>query len=339
MYSLRGNAQLKFFAPTIPRDTSYIFSYYDSISLRSYVGKKYTYVQAGDPLGRGDKSFAYRPNRGLSVGVGGVYKIYSINLGVGIPMPNERVEQRGKSSAFDLQTTFWGRRFMYDVYAQWYRGFYLSNAESKPKDFVYNQRPDLRVRVLGGTAYYIFNPRQFSFRGTMVQDELPKKSKGTPLASFTLTRNKIESVNAIAILPASYEQFFSKDSIFAHTSYQAGLGFGYAYQQSVGGRFFTLLSVSARAVFDYSIDESKNFLANSYSFGPNATGLAGLGYSGQKSGFTLSFMHTFISSKSYGQNPDYNYNIGSAKLTFIYRISSTPYTRRLLKPLDNMLLQ
>jgi hypothetical protein len=306
--------------------SDYIRAYDDDIIAKTFVNNRALGIRLS-PKGQREH-ISYQPNVIGTIGVGGVFKRVSVNVGFRLaeqsPQHQLRQQQRGDSRYFDLQINRFGRKVGFDVYYQDYKGYYHRNPEAVYGAWtsdIYPHRPDIDLLNFSANVYYVFNNERFSYRATHVHDEQQNRSAG----SFILTSSFI------------YSELFA-DSSLVPRSMQSGYGPGFSQ-----GAFYGLAVVPGYA---------HTFVVKKFYF--NLTGSASLGL--QRSRYHLSDepprrgvspFAKFIGRSALGYNGDrfftgltfyidtqtvklgqlmYGTNITSASLLFGYR-----FRTRLLK--------
>ena len=104
------------------RDSSYVESFDDQLTLRTYLSQKYTIFNVN---GKGNQYFLqYRPNTNLNLGLGATYRGLTINLGYGFKFLNKDSD-KGTTKYLDLQSHLYGKKWRIDGFGQFYKGYFL----------------------------------------------------------------------------------------------------------------------------------------------------------------------------------------------------------------------
>jgi len=336
LLSLAGSAsaQLSFLLPKIPRDSAYIKSYQEYVVGRVFITQKYVSVGIGATAER--PAFRYKPNNKLNLGLGLTYRIFTLNVGFGFPGLNGDGSQRGKTRALDLQTSIYGRRWMFDLFGQSYKGYYIA-----PENFIsaykgYYTRPDMRVQMVGGSAYYVFNPGRFSYRAAMIQDEWQQKSAGTFLASFDIFYGAVNGEQG-SILPPEIAD--PAQGIVERLRFiNFGPGAGYAYHFVWKKHLYAMASLVVNLTADFSREFYAEEKKDRLSISPNASFLFSTGYNSRKWSLGFSVVNNTINVKGSANNNPYVIRSGNYKLTFAHRFRPTKNTRKILKSVDKVLI-
>src|SRR5690606_33339924 len=115
---------LKAFLAAPKADSQYIHEYRHFLTGRTYFSQKYTGVGIGGSSQW--PSFRYRPNTSLNFGFGLTYNAFTLNLAYGFPFLNRNHDQRGQTKYLDLQSHIYSRKFVTDIFGQFYKGFYIA---------------------------------------------------------------------------------------------------------------------------------------------------------------------------------------------------------------------
>ena len=102
-----------------------------------------------------------------------------------LPFINNDNDIYGKTRRFDLSTHIYGRKMIFDLAMQWYKGYYLANPENIVAGWQqgdpYPSREDIKVFTFGASGWYVFNHRKFSYRAAFTFNERQLKSAGSPV--------------------------------------------------------------------------------------------------------------------------------------------------------------
>lgn len=330
----RSHAQLSFLLPKISRDSSYIKSYPRHIVGRAFVTQKFASIGIGATADR--PAFRYKPNNKLNLGLGMTYRILTLNVGFGFPGLNGDGSERGKTRALDLQASIYGRRWVFDTYCQSYQGYYISPENFVPGYKGYYTRPDMRFQMIGGSAYYVFNPRRFSYRAAMIQDEWQQKSAGTFLVSFDIFYGVVKGQDN-NILPPEFSDS-PQHNIEKLRFVNFGPGAGYAYHFVWKKHIYAIGSLTANLTADFSREFYETNRRDRLSVSPNVSFLFSTGYNCDKWSLGFSLVNNTINVKGAANDNPYVIRTGNYKFTFARRFRPTRSTRKMLKPVDNVLI-
>lgn len=327
-------AQLSFLLPKIERDSAYIKSYPRFIVSRIFVTQKFTSVGIGATADR--PAFRYKPNNKLNLGLGLTYRVFTLNIGFGFPGLNGDGSQRGKTQALDLQTSIYGRRWLFDIYGQSYKGYYIS-----PENFIsgykgYYTRPGMRVQMIGGSVYYVFNPTRFSYRAAMIQDEWQQKSAGTFLVSFDIFYGVVKGQDGSILPPEITDPALSDIGKFRFINF--GPGAGYAYHFVWKKHLYAMASLTANLTADFSREFYTSEQRDRLSISPNASLIFSTGYNCENWSLGFSVVNNTINVKGTANDNPYVIRTGNYKFTFARRFRPAKSTRKMLKPVDNVLI-
>jgi hypothetical protein len=214
-------------------DSLYYKTYPKHITGRFYFSQKYTSV-----LFRNrdrDYSLLYRPNTTLNMGVGATYKWATINLAYGFGFLNPDKE-KGETKYLDMQFHRYGRKISIDLLGQFYNGFYLTPRGYAALPDKYYKRPDIRVRLVGASAQYIFNYKHFSYRAAFLQNEWQQKSAGSFLLGFESSLGTIKGDSTL--IPRVVDESLADSGLKLLSFIELGPNAGYAYTLVYKKNFF-----------------------------------------------------------------------------------------------------
>lgn len=315
------------------RDTAYIRSYDQEITGRIYLSQKYTSIQV--PGTSSIPSFRYRPNTTLNLGVGATYRSFSLNLAYGFPGLNGDGSERGKTRYLDMQAHLYGRKWVIDFYGQFYKGYYLS-----PRDYIAGQdgfyiRPDIRVRLIGASAYYAFNNRRFSYRAGLIQNEWQTRSAGTFLLGGDVHYGIINSDSLI--IPVEIAARFPQGKVKRLRFINIGPGGGYAYTFVYKRNWFATGSLTVNLPIDFGRESTHEGDVDKISFSPNFTYRVALGYNSRRWVYTASLVNSTVTTEGKSNEGVYAIRTGNYRLTVARRFTLSRKVRKAIKPVSDVL--
>lgn len=319
--------------PVSETDTSYVKPYDKEITARIFLSQKYTSIQV--PGSSTESGFRYRPNTTLNLGIGATYKSFSLNLAYGVPLLNGDNDSRGKTKYVDLQAHIYGRKLVVDFFGQFYKGYYLS-----PKDYIvgfpgYYIKPDVGVKMIGGSAYYVFNNRKFSYRASLIQNEWQTKSAGTFLLGGDVFYGVINSDSVI--IPPEIGGRFPQGSVKRIRFLNIGPGGGYAYTFVYKRNWFATGSLTINLPIDFVKENAYTGDKDKISISPNYMYRIALGYNSRRWIYTLSVVNGTVNvSGSYNEG-NYRIRTGNYRLTVAKRFTLNRKVRKVMKPVDKVL--
>ncbi len=326
------NAQLGFLNPVLPRDSAYIKTYPEGITGRTLLQRKYTNFSM--PGGESAASFRYLSNKRVLAGAGFVYKFLNLNLSVGLPYLNGDMKAKGKTKSLDLQSHIFGRRWMFDLYGQFYSGFHIDR-----KNFVtgyepYYFRDDIRLRLIGGNASYIFNPEKFSFRMALLQDEWQQRSSGTFMLNFGAYYGAVYSNDMRYIIPEPLADQYANARVSRFRFVNFGPGAGYAYHAVIKQHFFLSGSLSANIMASFMREHTDEGLQDVFRIQPGMAFLASAGYNSDHWIFSMSWLNSTLYYAGYSGDGNYAMQAGLYRFTVARRFNNGKVSRKILRPVD-----
>ncbi len=312
-------------------DSSYYVSYENYITSRFYFSKKYTSLKFRNTSK--NYNLTFRPNTTLNMGVGATYKWATINLAYGFGFLNPE-RGRGKTKYLDLQFHSYGRKFILDVFGQFYRGFFLTPGSTNNPQDEYYLRPDLRVNQVGTSVQYVLNHRKFSYRASFLQNEWQKKSAGTFIFGFEIYNGRVKADSTI--IPTLVNDEEANREIKLMRFFEIGPNVGYAYTWVVKKHFF--LTGSASISLDYGINTTtdKNGDEKATGISPNTFLRFFGGYNSDKWAISVIYVTNGVSLASENIEQQIVLNTGNFRLNYIYRFAPSKKAKRYLKVVDQV---
>lgn len=310
-------------------DSSYYVSFENQITSRFYFSKKYTSLRFRNTADKYNLTF--RPNTTLNMGVGATYKWATLNLAYGFGFLNPE-RGRGKTKYLDLQFHSYGRRFITDVFGQFYRGFFMARNSTNNPGPEYYLRPDLHVNHIGTSVQYILNHKKFSYRASFLQNEWQKKSAGTFIFGVEVYGGKVDADSTI--IPTVVSNDEADRNITVIRFFEFGPNAGYAYTWIIKKHFF--LTGSASISLDYGettiSDRDGNKKATGVS--PNTFLRFFGGYNSNKWALSLTYVINGVSLATESIERQIILNTGNFRLNYVYRFAPSKKAKRYLNVMD-----
>lgn len=303
---------------TIDIDQTYIQSFYEKLTLRFYLSRKFTNVRLIDLDEK--VHLDYEPNSTLNLGVGATYRCFTLNLAYGFGFLNYD-EGKGKTRYLDLQTHLYKRKFALDVFAQFYRGFFLENTyDINPTFESYYLRPDVRISLVGGSYFKVFNSEKFSYAASMLQNEYQKKSAGSFLLGGKAVALSTNSDSAFVPNWLDSSSFSAFRGVNHLSSLQVGPAVGYAHTFVMWQHFFVTLSLELNLTVgptDYRNSEGQRI--QQWQLNPAADIRLALGYNSEETFVGISFLEDQTTSKSMDETIQTTFGIGNVRFNYVKR--------------------
>jgi Domain of unknown function (DUF4421) len=320
---------------TRDHDSTYYESFRDKLTVRAFFSRKYNIITLNPPEDEKVPAMTYRPNSLVAVGLGGSYRSFTINIGVGVT-PLHPVEERGKTHYFDLQSHLYTRKWNLDFLGQFYRGYYLSpqglgSADGKS----YYIRNDLALQMGGIGCYRAINDRKFSYQAGMVQNEWQKKSAGSLLVGGEAFYGAIHGDSTL--VPTLLDPSYSQKGIRQVHFFEFGPGIGYAYTLVFWEHFFLLASATVNLDFRFTRELESGQNADRTDFTPNFIFHAGIGYSTRKWNLSVKWVGNRIFVKGNGTGYQYVISPGNYRLIYARHFTLNRRVKKALQPLDDIL--
>lgn len=306
----------------------YIKSYADKFTSRMYFSQKYTDLTITDELN--DFELVYKPNSTLNLGVGATVNSLSLNLAYHFKFLNPE-NKKGETKNLDLQAHIYSRRWVVDLFAQFYKGLYLENTQDLSPDYPepYYTRGDIYQQLLGGSVLYLFNNKKFSYRAPFIQNERQLKSAGSFLLGGEASYGIVNADSAL--LPSfDYELDLNEmDSISRFSFIKIGPSVGYVYSLILAKRFFATLSLTINTSYGNNVlyHDTRGNLSNAQvNFGAIARWALGYNDDNWYLGFTS--VNASVSSANKDRSMTSNFGVGNYRLNFVWRFNPGPKLKR-----------
>jgi len=234
------------------RDTSYIKDYYKNhLVIRAFESTKYNNFRYREHA----EKLIYKPNEHNNLGIGFNYRFISLNLGLYFPFLDKNRDIYGKTKYLDLQTHVYLQKFIIDLYAQFYKGYYLANASNALNNYQEGQvvkRPDMATGDVSIVFQYIFNDKRFSYNAAFYQNERQKKSAGSFLVGGGIYHSNARGDSALIPSNIKYTNFFNNNPFTFSNNNSFGFNAGYAYTLVIKKNFFITASLCGGAGLGHS---------------------------------------------------------------------------------------
>lgn len=303
-----------------PIDTHYIKTFPDHINGRLYLSRKYTNMFIDNQQEQQD--LTYDPNTNLNFGIGITVKHFTLNLAYGFRFLNADGEKKGETRHLDLQTHLYKRKYVIDLFGQFYNGLHLNDSNLVPagsKDVFY-LRPDISLTLLGFTALKVRNYERFSYAAPFLQNELQHKSAGSFLYGISASA-------FVSSSDSNYLPYFISDSLYRTNfevqqmqAVQMGPNIGYAYSLILGKRVFLTASVNLALLFgqiqytSFQEEETSEWQVNG-----NLSARFGLGYNSEKWYLGITTLQDGTQLKTFDETNNIRIGAGNFRINYVKR--------------------
>lgn len=316
-------------------DSHYVSSYNQEITGRIYLSQKYTSLSIGGT--KDIPSFRYRPNTTLNLGIGATYKSFTLNLAYGFPGLNADGSERGKTKYLDCQAHIYSPKWVIDFLGQFYNGYYISAPDYVSGYPGFYIRPDLKVRLLGTSIYYIVNHRKFSYRAALLQNEWQTRSAGTFLVGFDAYYGQFFGDQPF--VPKEMAHHFPQGNVQRYRFINFGPGMGYAYTYVYQKNWFATGSATVNMTVDFSKETEPDQYQNHLSLSPNITYRIAAGYNSRTWGVSASLVNNTIATQGASNKNAYFIRTGNYRVTLSRRFKPGKKTSKIIQPINNILTQ
>ena len=320
-------------------ETDHDTTYYESfmgkkITGRLYLSQKYTALE----IKRNNETTSrlrYTPNTNLNMGIGATYRSFTLNLAYGFGFLNRGEEQKGKTKYWENQGHMYGRKWGYDVYAQFYKGYYLyPKGVGSPDPNSYYSRPDIKFNLFGFAPFRILNDKKFSYRAAFVQNEWQKRSAGSFLLGAEIYYGIVNADSAL--VPGSMAMLYKQQGIHKIQFFEIGPGAGYAHTLVLLHHFFITGSLQANMNLGWVRETSRSGSEDCFSFTPNFYYRAVAGYNSRSWNINVSWVSNRMSIRGASSADGYIGRVGIVRATLAKQFQPGPKAKKMLKPFDKM---
>ncbi|MDH6355511.1 hypothetical protein M2132_001856 [Dysgonomonas sp. PH5-45] len=281
-------------------DSTYIQRFPQQLSAQTYVAKNFIFLHHdNEDLGI---SREYMPNNPVSLGLGVTWKNYSFSFGYGFDFMRDK--KKGKTKSIDFQYHYYGRKFIFDIFYQDYKGFYDEVSDEK-----YVLYPDLHLKQISVHAQYVFNHRKFSYRAAFNQSEIQRISAGSFQAGGGINYSYINSDSTLIFENNPKRRIL-----------QVGISGGYAYNWVFGKGFYLSGGITVGA--NFGSDNIKHSFRK-IEVSPTAFPRVSAGYNARSWSLRFSFLGNMISFQDIDKK-EVNQLNGSFMMSYIHRFNSYP---------------
>ncbi len=315
----------------LPFDSSYYKTYPRLITTRLFLSRKYTSLRMEAPAPV--RALRYQPNNALNLGAGVTYGAVSANVGVPLRFLDPDSREKGKTRSLDLQTHIYARKWIGDLYGQFYKGYFLLPKGYAADNEQYYTRPDLKIRLLGGALYRVMNERKFSYRAPFLQNEWQKRSAGSLLLGGELYHGVLKGDSVL--VPSSLADFYPQHDTRRVRFIEVGPGGGYAYTYVYREHFFATGSFTLNGDLSFvkeTLDD--NTVKNRFSVSPNLIFRIVAGYNSDTWAANISWVGNRIAVS--GASSDYKYAVatGNYRLTVARRFNPKGILRKRIREVE-----
>lgn len=289
-------------------DSTYIGSYERKMALKGYLLKNFLFIGKE----KDDEMVTYMPNNPVGIGLGVAVNntVLSFSYSYGFDFMRDR--KFGKTKALDFQFHHYGRKFVFDLFVQRYRGFYL---EDDKNNFL-GLFPDLRIRNYGVFGQYVFNNRKFSYRAAFDQNEKQLKSAGSFLLGGGVHTTKIYSDTT---------RFFNDKNVLRN--FQFGVSGGYAYIWAINNKWF--VSGSTTVGINFGAETFGKIGKQRLEVYPTVFPRVAFGYNQETWSLGFSYVNNII-FPSFSENTNLSLHSGNFQMVYVKRLNTPSFLSKIL---------
>ena len=243
-------------------DTTYVESYRDSLSV--YIRTLNKNNELSIETNKGEIRF--KPNSNTKFGIGFNYKRIGLAFSL-FDIGKKDEDIYGKTKQVDILLNIYGRKIVFDIFLQTYKGYHVANPKILDKDWTsddsYPYIPSMQTISIGSGLNYIWNNKKFSYRAAFNQTERQKKSAGSLILGTIFSLNYFRADTSI--IPSVI-----KNNIAPENRYKAsgiinfGLSVGYTYTYVFREQYFVTLSIVPGIALQFKSVQTDNSKYNNF---------------------------------------------------------------------------
>ncbi len=256
-----------------PHDTSYYETFPQKLTARIYLSQKYVHLHF--PSSGSAQKLEYEANPKFNAGVGVTLHNISLNVFYGFAFLNKD-DSKGRTKGLDIQLHIYPKKWAIDLLGIFPKGYHL-----EPKGYAavnsnsYYYRPDMKLSLIGISAYKVPGKEKFSYRAAIIQTEWQKRSAGSFLYGGESFYGTVKGDSAF--VPAVVQNGFPQAGINQINFFRIGPGAGYAYTLVIARHFFITGSLVGNLDLSFTTEKGIN-KNNKFSISPGTVYKAAVGY-------------------------------------------------------------
>jgi hypothetical protein len=293
-----------------PHDTSYYETYPHTVTGRLFLSQKYIHLNF--PASGNADDLEYKANAKLNMGIGVTVHGISINVFYGFSFLNRKDDAKGETKGLDVQLHLYPRKWAVDLLAVFPKGYYLDPKGLAAADAnSYYYRSDVRLTLIGLSAYRVPNKEKFSYRAAIVQTEWQKKSAGSVLFGGQAHYGIIKGDSAL--VPTKIQDGHPQAGLNKINFFSFGPGIGYAYTLVMAKHLFITGSLVGNLDLNFT-NEKGTDKNNKVALSPAEVFKAAVGYNSSSWNVSVNWTGNGLWFKGASSSESYFWPTGNYKL-------------------------
>jgi len=234
------------------------------------------------PASSNREPLLYEQNANSKFGIGADYKWMGFFVSVADVQSELSPETYGSTDYFDFQFHIYTKKWGFDLYAQDFQGYYLSNTQEVLGTECCEIREDIRSKFYGANVFYVFNPEKLSYvaAGNLTAQQISSGGSWSLYAGYGYQNFNTGSTLAPASLSTDYGVLGNIEGGAFQTFVVGG---GYGYTGVIAGPFFFHISAQLGLGPQYQKFSTADFgNYDQLKSAGKATGRFALGWSGEQ---------------------------------------------------------
>jgi hypothetical protein len=300
-------------------DTTYIQSYRDRLNMKLVLGARTNSFAVTNKLSK--ESIEYAINSKVNFGIGISYKWLGLEIQFSPKALNQNDEKFGKSTQFSLAASGNSRKFIYDVFYRYHKGYHTTAMYTFEPDTVpsYYKRADITNNNLGINIIYVFNNKRFSSAAPYNQTARQRRSAGSFLMGTYMFAYTIDA-DTIIFPDTLYTSYKRELQFKSAGSYTWGLSIGYTYTFVFFKNWYfniaTIPGISLQEFYSVNAFDKTAFNRSSASLSLQSKFALGYGRKNFFIGMSLTNNNFLISDD---KESTMNYKYGAFRIFYGYR--------------------
>jgi hypothetical protein len=289
-------------------DSNYYVTYPDKLTARIYLSQKFLKFTIPSST---QEDIEYKAQTKMNLGIGATWHNYSVNIFYGFAFLNKDTA-KGSTKGLDLQLHLYPRKWSIDLLALFPRGYYIFPRGYGTNGAGYYYRPDIKLNLIGISAYQVPNKAKFSYRAAITQNEWQKISAGSLLYGGLIYHGRFRGDSSL--VPKILESGFVQDGIKDIRFTAFGPGGGYAYTFVIKKHFFFTTSAVGNLNITFTTEYGAQKGKNATSVQPSIVAKAAVGYNSSTWDVSVNGLGSAIWAKGDISPQKYYLPVGAVRL-------------------------
>jgi hypothetical protein len=270
----------------------------DRLTTKFGYGATYLTTELKAPETISTKKVQYQPNVPSKLLVGLSYRTIGLTIGLSGTVPENVVQEKGKTEQTDYILRFMGQQ-TFEFHYQRYKGLYIENSEEIDGTYAGSanriQRPDIITSKFGMNYFYNFREKDFSLNVAFDQGGRPKSPGWSYFLFGAAAHNDFKGESALipSQVSSSFGDLSQVQGIDVNTA-TAGMGIG--GMTNWAGLYFTGLLSFGFGYQEQKVASAGNIVENFAKTGYSSSLRLGMGFNSGNHLFTIQMLGDNVSA-------------------------------------------